>query len=540
MKNIWSEAVADMNRDRTESFPLTPDGIDRAAEFVERELEALGADHKDALRDRLSVEEVLLDWRGAPGLAQDVTVELGRRLRRLTLAVRCTGLPRDPLRESEGAGLERQLLSNLGLGLTYRYRDGVNTVACTQKAGRRLGQLTLVMLALAAALALGGAGLLLPEAVRLGLLAGVLDPVFNTFLGVFSCIVGPMMFISMVWGIVNIGDTRQLGLVGRKLLTRFLAVSAAFAALALGASLLWFRPMIAQGGAGGSVVQSIVEMVLDIVPKNIVDPFQTGNTLQILFLGAVVGVGMILLRDQMQVMNQVVEQSNAIVQLVLSAIGGMVPGFIFLSVLRLVLRGELAANAASLAKMLALTLILLAANAALHVCSLLREGVRPGAALKKLLPTALVALSTGSSAAAYPANLDCCENKLGISPKLTRFAIPFGSVVFMPQIAMTMVYVPVFAASLYGVPLSWGGLVLCAVNAVVLAVAAPPIPGGAIACYTLMFLQLGIPLEAISIAATANVVLDFVDTCGNLLGLQVQLVHGARSMGLLDERVLKQ
>ena len=313
-----------------------------------------------------------------------------------------------------------------------------------------------------------------------------------------------------------------------------------FAALALGASLLWFRPMIAQGGAGGSVVQSIVEMVLDIVPKNIVDPFQTGNTLQILFLGAVVGVGMILLRDQMQVMNQVVEQSNAIVQLVLSAIGGMVPGFIFLSVLRLVLRGELAANAASLAKMLALTLILLAANAALHVCSLLREGVRPGAALKKLLPTALVALSTGSSAAAYPANRDCCENKLGISPKLTRFAIPFGSVVFMPQIAMTMVYVPVFAASLYGVPLSWGGLVLCAVNAVVLAVAAPPIPGGAIACYTLMFLQLGIPLEAISIAATANVVLDFVDTCGNLLGLQVQLVHGARSMGLLDERVLKQ
>ena len=453
--------------------------------------------------------------------------------------MRCGGLPRDPFAGGEAGGLERQLLTNLGLGLTYRYRDGVNTVSCTQKIKRRLGQLALVLLALAAALALGGLLLLLPGAWRGGLLTGVLDPLFNTFLGVFSCIVGPMMFISMVWGIVNVGDTRQLGLVGRKLLSRFLLVSTLFAALALGAALLWFRPAVSPGGTGGSVLSSIVEMVLGIVPKNIVDPFLTGNTLQILFLGTVVGVGMILLRDQMQVMNQVVEQSNAIVQLVLSAIGGMVPGFIFLSVLRLVLKGELASNAASLARMLALTLLLLFVNAALHLLSLLREGERPLAALKKVLPTALVALSTGSSAAAYPLNMDCCENKLGVDPKLTRFAIPFGSVVFMPQIAMTMVYVPLFAASLYGVGLSTASLVLCVVNAVILSVAAPPIPGGAIACYTLMFLQLGIPLEAISIAATANVVLDFTDTCGNLLGLQVQLVHGARSMGLLDREALR-
>ena len=528
---------------QTRQFPLTSEGIDRAADLVGEELKKLGLDSRDALRNRLSVEEVLLAWQPEAGLEDRFTVELGRRFGRATLAVRCAGLPRDPLaagEDAEGpAELSRQLLSTLGLGLAYHYRDGENVVSCTQKVKRRLSQLTLVLLALCGALLLGALGLLLPEGLRASLLTNVLDPLFSTFLGIFSCIVGPMMFISMVWGIVNMGDTRQLGLVGRKLLTRFLLYAFLFAALALCAALFWFRPTVTGGGAGGSVLQSVVEMVLDIVPKNIVDPFQSGNTLQILFLGAVVGVGMILLRDQMQVMNSVVEQSNSIVQLVLSAIGGMVPAFIFLSVLRLVLKGELAANAAGLAKMLCLTLILLCVNVGFHVLSLFKEGVKPLAAFKKLLPTALVALSTGSSAAAFPSNLDCCENKLGISPKLTRFAIPFGSVAFMPQIAMTMVYVPLFAASLYGVELSTGSLVLCAVNAVVLSVAAPPIPGGAIACYTLMFLQLGIPLEAISIAATANVVLDFTDTCGNLLGLQVQLVHGAKSMGMLDKEILK-
>ena len=529
-----------MNPYEQNRFSLTPEGIDRASALVEEGLEALGADHRDALRRRLSVEEVLLAWQRAGGLSDTFTVELGRRFRRITLAVRCSGTPADPLSGADEAGgeLERQLLNNLGLGLAYRYRDGVNTVSCTQKRRARLGQLTLVFLALCAALALGALGLLLPGPWRAGLLTGVLDPLFSTFLGVFSCIVGPMMFISMVWGIVNMGDTRQLGLVGKNLLGRFLLVSAGFAALALFAALFWFRPVLSGGAGGDSVLASIVGMVLDIVPRNIIDPFQSGNTLQILFLGSVVGVGMILLRDQMQVMNAVVEQSNAIVQLILSAIGAMVPAFIFLSVLRLVWKGELAANAAQLAKMLCLTLLLLALNGALHLLSLGREGVSPLAALKKLLPTALVALSTGSSAAAYPSNLDCCEHKLGIAPALTRFAIPFGSVVFMPQTAMTMVYVPLFTAALYGVELSVGSLVLCVVNAVVLSVAAPPIPGGAIACYTLMFLQLGIPLEAISIAATANVVLDFTDTCGNLLGLQVQLVHGAKRMDLLDRTIL--
>ena len=525
---------------RAARFSLTPEDVDAAADFVAEGLTELGLDGRDALRNRLSVEEVLLNWLDAEGLEHSFSVELGRRLGRVTLAVRCKGAPADPLDAGEaGEALERQLLNNLGLGLAYRYRDGENTVSCTQRPKRKWSQLRLVLFALVLALALGGLGLLLPQAWRAALLSAVLDPVFNTFLGVFSCIVGPMMFISMVWGIVNIGDTRQLGLVGKKLLSRFLSVSSFFALLALFAALLWFRPTLAGGGGSGPVLQSIVEMVLDIIPKNIVDPFQSGNTLQILFLGAVVGVGMILLRDQMQVMNAVVEQSNAIVQLILSAIGGMVPAFIFLSVLRLVLKGELAANAASLARLLSLTLTLLVLNGAVHILSLLKRGVRPLDALRRLLPTALVTLTTGSSAAAFPANLDCCENRLGISSKLTRFAIPFGSVVFMPQTAMTMVYVPLFTAALYDVELSTGSLVLCVVNAVVLSVAAPPIPGGAIACYTLMFLQLGIPLEAISIAATANVVLDFTDTCGNLMGLQVQLVHGAASMDLLDRDVLR-
>ena len=136
--------------------------------------------------------------------------------------------------------------------------------------------------------------------------------------------------------------------------------------------------------------------------------------------------------------------------------------------------------------------------------------------------------------------MHCCRKELGIDEKLTNFALPFGSVVFMPHAVNLFILVPLFAAQVYGVELSTGSLVLCVVNAVVLSAAAPPIPGGAISCYTLMFLQLGIPLEAISLAAAANVVLDFTATAGQLHDLLVQLTHGARRMGLLDQTALEQ
>ena len=77
------------------------------------------------------------------------------------------------------------------------------------------------------------------------------------------------------------------------------------------------------------------------------------------------------------------------------------------------------------------------------------------------------------------------------------------------------------------------------INAVILSVAAPPIPGGALTCYTLMMLQLGVPLEAVSLAAAANIALDFTATAGQIHSLMVQLTHGAKQLGMLDESVLR-
>ena len=77
----------------------------------------------------------------------------------------------------------------------------------------------------------------------------------------------------------------------------------------------------------------------------------------------------------------------------------------------------------------------------------------------------------------------------------------------------------------YGVKISPVWLITALIIAVVLAVDTPPIPGGALACYTILLLQLEIPAQAIMIAVAINVILDFFATAVDLFCLEEELVE---------------
>ncbi len=74
---------------------------------------------------------------------------------------------------------------------------------------------------------------------------------------------------------------------------------------------------------------------------------------------------------------------------------------------------------------------------------------------------------------------------------------------------------------------------------VILAIAAPPVPGAALTCYTILFMQLGIPTEAIAVVIALNVILEFVATAVNLFCLQTELVELSGSLQTLDVKKLR-
>ena len=71
------------------------------------------------------------------------------------------------------------------------------------------------------------------------------------------------------------------------------------------------------------------------------------------------------------------------------------------------------------------------------------------------------------------------------------------------------------------------------------AVATPPVPGGAIAAYTIIFAQLGIPSEAVAIVVALDFVFDFVATAGDGAFLQLELIRQADENKMLNYDVLR-
>ena len=87
-------------------------------------------------------------------------------------------------------------------------------------------------------------------------------------------------------------------------------------------------------------------------------------------------------------------------------------------------------------------------------------------------------------------------------------------------------------------PLSW--VVTGVLVSGLLAIAAPPIPGGSLTCYTVLLTQLGIPDEAIGLAVAGNVILDFFMTSCGISCLQSELMLSANKPGMLDRKQLQQ
>lgn len=131
----------------------------------------------------------------------------------------------------------------------------------------------------------------------------------------------------------------------------------------------------------------------------------------------------------------------------------------------------------------------------------------------------LIALSTGSSAAAFATNLEACTTRLGIPDKVANFAIPLGQVIYKPGAVIGFLSMALCMTEYYDTEITVMWPATAVLSAGLLSMAASPIPGGALSIFTVMFARLNISGEAIAIAVALNSVLDFIMTSSGLLCL---------------------
>lgn len=519
-----------------EKCVLSAESIDRISQFIEEALTENGTDKKDILRIRLSAEEILGMWlERLPGT--EVLYKAGERFGRPYIEIWVEGAQISPDEEKGTLLLSSRLLSQAGLALTYTYKNGRNCLTCNPQKKTHLGQLAQLALALALAFCLGIVFRFLPENARTVGMA-VTEPLFETMLGILRAISSPMIFFAVCWGIVSIGDPEVVGKLGKHLIVRMILgtfVTGAVAALLLSP---FFKISSAGNASMGSGFSEIYTMILQIIPSDIVSPFMEGNALQIIFLGVCIGVALLILGQRVAVVQDFVVQVNEVVNFLMGVIGKYVPVFVFLSIFNLMLGTEV--NYMGIIKILIIVIPGCLILCLFYIMAVaIKFKVSPVLLIKKMLPTYLIGLSTSSSAAAFTTNLETCVKELGIPRKVANFAIPLGQVIYKPDCVVCFLTMALCMAEYYGIDITLIWLVTAVLTSGLLAMAVPPVPGGALTVFTVMFAQLGIPGEAIALAVAVNSILDFVMTASAMTCLQAEVTLTTGQLNMLDEEKLR-
>lgn len=518
-------------------FKITNNNIELASETSQEFLRKNKVDPNDVLRTVLALENTLLNYQDAFGENAECDLKCIHRFGRLRIELTIDGNSFNPFASDDDTDFTRLLLSGIGMAPVWNYKNGKNIIVFTPRK-KKPSQMVYILAALLLAIVCGGLSNLLPQGAQLFISEKLLSPVFDKFLGLLNGVAGIMIFLSVVWGICSVGDMTTLSTIGKKMISRMMLLMILIPTVFTLCMLPLFN---LSSGTEGKVADfsGSFDMILGIIPSNMLTPFAEGNFLQIIFIAVMVGIALLVLGGKTTVISSFIEQANILVQLVMEVICSFISLVIFISLYNMILTGSF------LVLIEAYKIpILILAGCLFPICVYtaficIRKKVSPSVLISKIMPAFLIGLTTGSSSAAMSMTMETCEKQLGIDRKLVGFGVPLGQIMFGIASVTEFVVLGFCMAEIYGTAITPMWIILAIFTAVLLTVATPPIPGGSAALFAVSFNQLGIPLEGLAIAVAIDVVADFLITATEIFCRQSELVLLADSLDMLDAEKLR-
>ena len=520
-----------------EQYTFSNSNIDLACQETGKFLLAAGVDHREALRIKLTFEEVLLKYQEQFGTDGFFKVRLAKRLSSIKVEIIVAGESFDALgNENEEDDVLRRLLAGIGLAPFWTYKHGKNHVIFTPKR-KPLSATTKMVAAIVLAVIVGSILNFLPNGIRSGINAYLLTPVTDAFLGLISAVAGPLIFLSVLGSICSMGDTETLGKIGSKTIKAILLYASVITIFMIALGCLFYP--VQWGSSETSGFSQVLDLVYDIIPSNLFEPFLTGNTLQLIFISVMVGLSMLVLSSRVSSIFSLIEQLSSIVQAMMAGLSSMLPILIFFLFTGMISSGNIQAILSAW-QMVLVILLLLTAYYVLNIFRIaIFKKVSPVLLFRKALPTFMICLTTASSAAAFSTNVRDANKKFGIDKKLVDFGIPIGQVLFMPGFIALLFTLSAGYAKSYGIPTTLPWVFSAFLTCLLISFAIPPIPGGAMLGLTIVFTQLGIPMEVMGVALAVNAITDFPCTACNVSSWQLTMIDVADSLNMIDLDVLR-
>lgn len=327
----------------------------------------------------------------------------------------------------------------------------------------------------------------------------------DLFVRLIRMVVVPLVFVTLVSGVVAMGDPAKLGSLGAKTLAVYMLTT--LAAIVIGlvlAAALQPGVGVDLSAAAPTAVQETIplsERLLSIVPSNPIAALAEGNILAIIFFALLVGVSVLMIGEKGKPVADLMESSSEMMLRITHWVMEVAPFGVFALIAAVAGTQGVAALLDVLTLALAVVLACLIHVIVVHGIGIIKLtlGLSPVTFFKGARDAMLVAFSTSSSSATLPVSMSVAEDNLGIKPVVASTVLPLGATINMDGTALYVGIVSVFAAQAFGVDLSLTDYAIVAGSTTLVSIGTAAVPGASLFLMAAVMGAIGITPEQIAI-----------------------------------------
>ena len=533
-----------------QTYTITTPEYGKVVDWLEEILTGMKVTRREIFVAELLLEENFYRLAEASGDASAFSARLDVRKRfgDVDLRLSAHGEPFNPLEEMNEATEDTAELYSLAIlkahrdKISHSWKKGENVISMRiHRSDSKTAVHTLIALVLGVVLGVVMKAGLDAETIRwLG--DNLFLPVETIFMNALLMVAAPLIFFSVTAGITGMSDTADIGRMGGKLLMISLAklaimlVLAVFLGIRMGAMPELLAMDTVNAASGGATV-SVRDVIMSIVPKNIIAPFEGNNLLQVLFLALFFGMLLAKAAERAVWVRDFVSFCNRFFTDAMGTILPLMPIVVAVSMAKLMMNTELTVLLlyGRIIGGVFVELLLLFVVSAVFLMVVGRLSPMPF--LKKCLTFSILPFSLRSSNGCLPDTLTFCAKKLGIEKKVAMFSIPVGMQFNMVGSGSYVVMLAILLRLTVGLTVDAEFLVSFFFAVLLLAFTFPSVPGATILVMASVFGMAGVPASAVTLFIGIDPLIDGFRTVANVAGNIVSSLLLARTEGKVDEKI---
>ena len=364
--------------------------------------------------------------------------------------------------------------------------------------------------------------------------------VSDLFISALKLVIIPLIFFSIVCGIISLSDDTSLSRLGIKTLSLYLITT--IIAISLGllfSSFIDYEPILLSNLEANVSIDNI-KTESNIFPTNIFKSLSDGNIIHLLIFSVLIGIAASKVKDNAKTFINYFHEFNTVINELVKIIISFTPIAVYCILSKTFATQGLETLTPLMGYFFTVVFVLL-----IHffiTFSLLLKtftNLNPKQFFINIKEVIVFTFSTSSSSASIPFTLKAATEKCGINKSISSFTIPLGATINMDGTAIMQGCATFFLASLYGIDLGMNEILTIVVTATIASIGTAGIPSAGIIMLTVIFTQIGIPLEGITLLLGVDRLLDMMRTSINVSGDLCISCIVASSENRIDENIYK-